>query len=212
MDREGWQVDHEARSSAAMARPLPLWKSAPGADERTRWSRSPITARHRWGLGRWKVVMLSRAMEAGRGRGRLSGEPLDFVQRARVAIVRRQYAEAVKISASSALLDQPGSRALVLGMAFAALQLDEGLRGSRRARGQSNGALAWLMKGEALIGKRDLGKKPKACAKRVRSRPISRSRCGCCAAIARARARGFVGSIIEPKQARREYPAPRAAR
>src|SRR5438270_715498 len=77
----------------------------------------------------------------------------DFVQRGRVCIVRRQYAEAVKICRLG-LLAQPHvlEGRLVLGMALTALaRWDDVLAEMRIALETApDSALAWLLKGEAL--------------------------------------------------------------
>src|SRR5262249_17723371 len=82
----------------------------------------------------------------------------EFVQRGRVLMVRRQYAEAVKMCRLG-LLRQPSllEGRLVLGMALTALgRWDEVLGEMRIAlESDSKNALAWLLKAEALLAKRD---------------------------------------------------------
>ncbi len=140
---------------------------------------------------------------------RLAGEALDFVQRARVAIVRRQYAEAIKICRLG-LLGQPAllEGRLVLGMALIAQgRHDEVLQEMRVAlETDPQSALGWLMKGEALVGKRDFGQAELALERARGLDPSNPKAVELLGKIHRARAAGFEGVPIE-STGTKEYPA-----
>jgi tetratricopeptide (TPR) repeat protein len=88
----------------------------------------------------------------------VANDSLDFVERGKVCILRRQYAEAVKICRLG-LLAQPTllEGRLVLGMALTALQRWDEVLGEMRValEVEPQSAQAWLLKGEALVGKGD---------------------------------------------------------
>jgi tetratricopeptide (TPR) repeat protein len=91
---------------------------------------------------------------------RKEAQPPDFVQRGKVLIVRRQFQEAVKVCRLG-LLAHPTyvEGRLVLGMALMALNRhDEVLAEVRVALELDPGnPMAYLLKGEALLHKRDFG-------------------------------------------------------
>ena len=139
----------------------------------------------------------------------LANDSLDFVQRGKVSIVRRQYAEAVKICRLG-LLGQPSllEGRLVLGMALTALgRWDEVLAEMRVAlETDPNAALAWLLKGEALVGKGDY-QQAEQTLKRAKELDPSNSKADqLLAEIATARAAGFDGLPAEPTDTK-VYPA-----
>jgi tetratricopeptide (TPR) repeat protein len=139
----------------------------------------------------------------------LANDSLDFVQRGKVSIVRRQYAEAVKICRLG-LLGQPSllEGRLVLGMALTALgRWDEVLAEMRVAlETDPNSALAWLLKGEALVGKGDL-LQAEATLKRAKELDPSNTKADqLLQEIATARAAGFEGLPAEPTDTK-VYPA-----
>jgi tetratricopeptide (TPR) repeat protein len=139
----------------------------------------------------------------------LANDSLDFVQRGKVSIVRRQYAEAVKICRLG-LLGQPSllEGRLVLGMALTALgRWDEVLAEMRVAlETDANSALAWLLKGEALVGKGDYSQ-AEATLKRAKELDPSNSKADqLLQEIASARAAGFEGLPAEPTDTK-VYPA-----
>lgn len=139
----------------------------------------------------------------------MANDSLDFVQRGKVSIVRRQYAEAVKICRLG-LLGQPSllEGRLVLGMALTALgRWDEVLAEMRVAlETDPNAALAWLLKGEALVGKGDY-QQAELTLKRAKELDPSNSKADqLLAEIATARAAGFEGLPAEPTDTK-VYPA-----
>ena len=139
----------------------------------------------------------------------MATDSLDFVQRGKVSIVRRQYAEAVKICRLG-LLGQPSllEGRLVLGMALTALgRWDEVLAEMRVAlETDPNAALAWLLKGEALVGKGDY-LQAEATLKRAKELDPSNNKADqLLAEIATARAAGFEGLPAEPTDTK-VYPA-----
>lgn len=139
----------------------------------------------------------------------MANDSLDFVQRGKVSIVRRQYAEAVKICRLG-LLGQPSllEGRLVLGMALTALgRWDEVLAEMRVAlETDANSALAWLLKGEALVGKGDYVQ-AEATLKRAKELDPSNTKADqLLAEIATARAAGFEGLPAEPTDTK-VYPA-----
>ncbi|HEY1587985.1 MAG TPA: tetratricopeptide repeat protein, partial [Polyangia bacterium] len=139
----------------------------------------------------------------------MANDSLDFVQRGKVSIVRRQYAEAVKICRLG-LLGQPSllEGRLVLGMALTALgRWDEVLAEMRVAlETDPNAALAWLLKGEALVGKGDY-QQAEQTLKRAKELDPSNSKADqLLAEIATARAAGFEGLPAEPTDTK-VYPA-----
>ncbi|MCU1276942.1 MAG: Tetratricopeptide 2 repeat protein, partial [bacterium] len=139
----------------------------------------------------------------------MGNDSLDFVQRGKVSIVRRQYAEAVKICRLG-LLGQPSllEGRLVLGMALTALgRWDEVLAEMRVAlETDPNAALAWLLKGEALVGKGDF-QQAEQTLKRAKELDPSNSKADqLLAEIATARAAGFEGLPAEPTDTK-VYPA-----
>lgn len=139
----------------------------------------------------------------------MANDSLDFVQRGKVSIVRRQYAEAVKICRLG-LLGQPSllEGRLVLGMALTALgRWDEVLAEMRVAlETDANSALAWLLKGEALVGKGDYNQ-AESTLKRAKELDPSNSKADqLLAEIATARAAGFEGLPAEPTDTK-VYPA-----
>ena len=139
----------------------------------------------------------------------MATDSLDFVQRGKVSIVRRQYAEAVKICRLG-LLGQPSllEGRLVLGMALTALgRWDEVLAEMRVAlETDANSPLAWLLKGEALVGKGDY-QQAEATLLRAKELDPSNSKADqLLAEIATARAAGFEGLPAEPTDTK-VYPA-----
>ncbi len=139
----------------------------------------------------------------------MAADSLDFVQRGKVSIVRRQYAEAVKICRLG-LLGQPSllEGRLVLGMALTALgRWDEVLAEMRVAlETDPNAALAWLLKGEALVGKGDY-QQAEVTLRRAKELDPSNSKADqLLAEIATARAAGFEGLPAEPTDTK-VYPA-----
>ncbi|HEX4461783.1 MAG TPA: hypothetical protein VIA18_27575, partial [Polyangia bacterium] len=139
----------------------------------------------------------------------MANDSLDFVQRGKVSIVRRQYAEAVKICRLG-LLGQPSllEGRLVLGMALTALgRWDEVLAEMRVAlETDANSALAWLLKGEALVGKGDY-LQAESTLKRAKELDPSNSKADqLLQEIATARAAGFEGLPAEPTDTK-VYPA-----
>ena len=101
---------------------------------------------------------------------------------------------------------------LVLGMALTALgKHDEVLQEMRVALGTDpDSALGWLMKGEALIGKRDFGQAEAALGRARSLEPSNPKPAQLLAAIARARAEGHEEVPIE-STGTKEYPARAAA-
>jgi tetratricopeptide (TPR) repeat protein len=139
----------------------------------------------------------------------VANDSLDFVQRGKVSIVRRQYAEAVKICRLG-LLGQPSllEGRLVLGMALTALgRWDEVLAEMRVAlETDANAPLAWLLKGEALVGKGDY-QQAEATLKRAKELDPGNPKADqLLAEIATARAAGFDGMPAEPTDTK-VYPA-----
>lgn len=139
----------------------------------------------------------------------LANDSLDFVQRGKVSIVRRQYAEAVKICRLG-LLGQPSllEGRLVLGMALTALgRWDEVLAEMRVAlETDPNAALAWLLKGEALVGKGDYLQAEQTLKRAKELDPSNNKADQLLAEIATARAAGFEGLPAEPTDTK-VYPA-----
>ncbi len=139
----------------------------------------------------------------------MATDSLDFVQRGKVSIVRRQYAEAVKICRLG-LLGQPSllEGRLVLGMALTALgRWDEVLAEMRVAlETDSNSALAWLLKGEALVGKGDYAQAEQTLKRAKELDPSNTKADQLLAEIATARAAGFEGLPAEPTDTK-VYPA-----
>jgi tetratricopeptide (TPR) repeat protein len=139
----------------------------------------------------------------------LATDSLDFVQRGKVSIVRRQYAEAVKICRLG-LLGQPSllEGRLVLGMALTALgRWDEVLAEMRVAlETDPNAALAWLLKGEALVGKGDYLQAEQTLKRAKELDPSNSKADQLLAEIATARAAGFEGLPAEPTDTK-VYPA-----
>ena len=139
----------------------------------------------------------------------LANDSLDFVQRGKVSIVRRQYAEAVKICRLG-LLGQPSllEGRLVLGMALTALgRWDEVLAEMRVAlETDPNAALAWLLKGEALVGKGDYLQAEQTLKRAKELDPSNSKADQLLAEIATARAAGFEGLPAEPTDTK-VYPA-----
>jgi tetratricopeptide (TPR) repeat protein len=139
----------------------------------------------------------------------LAKDSLDFVQRGKVSIVRRQYAEAVKICRLG-LLAHPTllEGRLVLGMALTALaRWDEVLAEMRVAlETDPHSALAWLLKGEALVGKGDYAQ-AEATLRRAKELDPSNSKADqLLAEIEIARAAGIDGQPAEQTDTR-VYPA-----
>jgi tetratricopeptide (TPR) repeat protein len=139
----------------------------------------------------------------------VANDSLDFVQRGKVSIVRRQYAEAVKICRLG-LLGQPSllEGRLVLGMALTALgRWDEVLAEMRVAlETDPNAALAWLLKGEALVGKGDYSQAEAALKRAKELDPSNTKADQLLAEIESARAAGFEGLPAEPTDTK-VYPA-----
>jgi tetratricopeptide (TPR) repeat protein len=139
----------------------------------------------------------------------LANDSLDFVQRGKVSIVRRQYAEAVKICRLG-LLGQPSllEGRLVLGMALTALgRWDEVLAEMRVAlETDPNSALAWLLKGEALVGKGDYNQAEATLRRAKELDPSNTKADQLLQEIATARAAGFEGLPAEPTDTK-VYPA-----
>lgn len=139
----------------------------------------------------------------------MANDSLDFVQRGKVSIVRRQYAEAVKICRLG-LLGQPSllEGRLVLGMALTALgRWDEVLAEMRVAlETDPNAALAWLLKGEALVGKGDYAQAESTLKRAKELDPSNTKADQLLAEIATARAAGFEGLPAEPTDTK-VYPA-----
>ena len=139
----------------------------------------------------------------------MANDSLDFVQRGKVSIVRRQYAEAVKICRLG-LLGQPSllEGRLVLGMALTALgRWDEVLAEMRVAlETDPNAALAWLLKGEALVGKGDYVQAEQTLKRAKELDPSNSKADQLLAEIATARAAGFEGLPAEPTDTK-VYPA-----
>jgi hypothetical protein len=139
----------------------------------------------------------------------LANDSLDFVQRGKVSIVRRQYADAVKICRLG-LLGQPSllEGRLVLGMALTALgRWDEVLAEMRVAlETDPNAALAWLLKGEALVGKGDYLQAESTLHRAKELDPSNTKADQLLAEIATARAAGFEGLPAEPTDTK-VYPA-----
>ena len=139
----------------------------------------------------------------------MANDSLDFVQRGKVSIVRRQYAEAVKICRLG-LLGQPSllEGRLVLGMALTALgRWDEVLAEMRVAlETDPNAALAWLLKGEALVGKGDYLQAEQTLKRAKELDPSNNKADQLLAEIATARAAGFEGLPAEPTDTK-VYPA-----
>jgi tetratricopeptide (TPR) repeat protein len=139
----------------------------------------------------------------------LGTDSLDFVQRGKVSIVRRQYAEAVKICRLG-LLGQPSllEGRLVLGMALTALgRWDEVLAEMRVAlETDPNAALAWLLKGEALVGKGDYLQAEQTLKRAKELDPSNNKADQLLAEIATAVAAGFEGLPAEPTDTK-VYPA-----
>ncbi|HWE27403.1 MAG TPA: tetratricopeptide repeat protein, partial [Polyangia bacterium] len=139
----------------------------------------------------------------------MANDSLDFVQRGKVSIVRRQYAEAVKICRLG-LLGQPSllEGRLVLGMALTALgRWDEVLAEMRVAlETDPNAALAWLLKGEALVGKGDYQQAEQTLKRAKELDPSNTKADQLLAEIATARAAGFDGLPAEPTDTK-VYPA-----
>jgi len=139
----------------------------------------------------------------------VANDSLEFVQRGKVSIVRRQYAEAVKICRLG-LLGNPTllEGRLVLGMALTALERwDEVLAEMRVALEiDTQSALAWLLKGEALVGKGDYAQ-AEASLKRAKELDPSNSKADqLLSEIQIARAAGFEGIPAEPTDTK-VYPA-----
>lgn len=139
----------------------------------------------------------------------MANDSLDFVQRGKVSIVRRQYAEAVKICRLG-LLGQPSllEGRLVLGMALTALgRWDEVLAEMRVAlETEPNAPLAWLLKGEALVGKGDYQQAESTLKRAKELDPGNPKADQLLAEIATARAAGFDGMPAEPTDTK-VYPA-----
>lgn len=139
----------------------------------------------------------------------MANDSLDFVQRGKVSIVRRQYAEAVKICRLG-LLGQPSllEGRLVLGMALTALgRWDEVLAEMRVAlETDANAALAWLLKGEALVGKGDYLQAEQTLKRAKELDPSNSKADQLLQEIATARAAGFEGLPAEPTDTK-VYPA-----
>ncbi|HEX8952218.1 MAG TPA: tetratricopeptide repeat protein, partial [Polyangia bacterium] len=139
----------------------------------------------------------------------MANDSLDFVQRGKVSIVRRQYAEAVKICRLG-LLGQPSllEGRLVLGMALTALgRWDEVLAEMRVAlETDPNAALAWLLKGEALVGKGDYLQAEQTLKRAKELDPSNSKADQLLGEIATARAAGFEGLPAEPTDTK-VYPA-----
>jgi tetratricopeptide (TPR) repeat protein len=139
----------------------------------------------------------------------LANDSLDFVQRGKVSIVRRQYAEAVKICRLG-LLAHPTllEGRLVLGMALTALgRWDEVLAEMRVAlEVDPVNALAWLLKGEALVGKGDFAQAEGTLKRAKELDPSNTKADQLLAEISVARAAGFEGVPAEPTDTK-VYPA-----
>jgi tetratricopeptide (TPR) repeat protein len=139
----------------------------------------------------------------------LANDPLEFVQRGKVAIVKRQYAEAVKICRLG-LLGQPTllEGRLVLGMALTALKRWDEVLGEMRIALETDpdNALAWLLKGEALVGKRDFVQAQAALERAKALDPSDTKADSLLTHIRRAQAAGFGNVHAEPTNTK-EYPA-----
>lgn len=139
----------------------------------------------------------------------MANDSLDFVQRGKVSIVRRQYAEAVKICRLG-LLAHPTllEGRLVLGMALTALgRWDEVLAEMRVAlEVDPVNALAWLLKGEALVGKGDYAQAEGTLKRAKELDPSNTKADQLLAEISVARAAGFEGIPAEPTDTK-VYPA-----
>jgi tetratricopeptide (TPR) repeat protein len=139
----------------------------------------------------------------------LANDSLDFVQRGKVSIVRRQYADAVKICRLG-LLAHPTlvEGRLVLGMALSALERwDEVLAEMRVALElDAASALGWLLKGEALVGKGDYVQAEQALRRAKQLDPSNQKADQLLAEIQVARAAGFEGIPAEPTDTK-VYPA-----
>lgn len=139
----------------------------------------------------------------------MANDSLDFVQRGKVSIVRRQYAEAVKICRLG-LLAHPTllEGRLVLGMALTALgRWDEVLAEMRVAlEVDAVNALAWLLKGEALVGKGDFVQAEGTLKRAKELDPSNTKADQLLAEISVARAAGFEGMPAEPTDTK-VYPA-----
>jgi tetratricopeptide (TPR) repeat protein len=139
----------------------------------------------------------------------VANDSLEFVQRGKVSIVRRQYAEAVKICRLG-LLGNPTllEGRLVLGMALSALERwDEVLAEMRVALEiDPQSPLAWLLKGEALVGKGDY-QQAEASLRRAKELDPSNTKADqLLSEIQIARAAGFEGIPAEPTDTK-VYPA-----
>jgi tetratricopeptide (TPR) repeat protein len=139
----------------------------------------------------------------------LANDSLDFVQRGKVSIVRRQYAEAVKICRLG-LLAHPTllEGRLVLGMALTALQRWDEVLAEMRVALEVDGtsALAWLLKGEALVGKGDYAQAEQSLKRAKELDPSNTKADQLLAEIQVARAAGFEGIPAEPTDTK-VYPA-----
>ena len=139
----------------------------------------------------------------------MANDSLDFVQRGKVSIVRRQYADAVKICRLG-LLAHPTllEGRLVLGMALTALgRWDEVLAEMRVAlEVDAQSALAWLLKGEALVGKGDFQQAEDTLKRAKELDPSNAKADQLLAEISVARAAGFEGIPAEPTDTK-VYPA-----
>lgn len=139
----------------------------------------------------------------------MANDSLDFVQRGKVSIVRRQYADAVKICRLG-LLAHPTliEGRLVLGMALTALQRwDEVLAEMRVAlEVEPSNALAWLLKGEALVGKGDLQQAESSLVRAKELDPSNTKADQLLGEIQVALAAGFEGIPVEPTETK-VYPA-----
>ena len=139
----------------------------------------------------------------------MANDSLDFVQRGKVSIVRRQNAEAVKICRLG-LLAHPTllEGRLVLGMALTALERwDEVLAEMRVAlETDPHSALAWLLKGEALVGKGDYAQADSTLRRAKELDPSNTKADQLLAEIEIARAAGLDGAPAEQTDTR-VYPA-----
>jgi tetratricopeptide (TPR) repeat protein len=138
-----------------------------------------------------------------------ANDSLDFVQRGKSAIVRRNYAEAVKICRLG-LLAHPTlvEGRLILGMALTALaRWDEVLAEMRVALDlDEKNPLAWLLRGEALVAKGDLAQASTTLKRAKELDPSNPKVEQLLGEIAMARAAGFEGVSAEQVDTK-VYPA-----
>ena len=140
----------------------------------------------------------------------MANDSLDFVQRGKVSIVRRQYAEAVKICRLG--LARAARRCSRAG-SCSAWRSPRSAAGTKcwprcawRSRPIANAALAWLLKGEALVGKGDYLQAEQTLKRAKELDPSNSKADQLLAEIATARAAGFEGLPAEPTDTK-VYPA-----